>query len=628
MVKTGFSFKYDGVKKIFADSGEYEIDDTLSVSAVRKEYPEFNACEWVLYLENKGNEKSKIISEINDCDIDFLLKNVVERQRINRAEEGFPCITAMYGCGNDYYYNYNDRGSSFEFNLYDLFIEDGRCESFANNNGRSSDGTAPFFDIHTKYTGAILAIGWSGDWRADFTRNGDKIEIKTGLKRAEFYLEPHEKLRTTSVLIMEYNQGEDKHNKFRKLMKKYVSHKAENPNRRNGLLAFELWGSLPSEEMIKRINELGSHGIKLEDIWIDAGWYGEGEIGPTAFDPGWFRQAGNWRVNTDVHKKALLDVKETANKYGYNLMLWIEPERAGNNTAIVKEHPEWFFKSDIDKNNVLINYGIDEAREHIYNYISGHIETLGLSCYRQDFNMGPARFFADNDSEGRIGINEIKHIMGMYALWDKLLENYPDLIIDNCASGGRRADIETLRRSNLFFRSDYQCVFNENPLVLQCHNAGSQNYFSYCGCTSKTKSDDYTVRSTFASSWGTACYNANHQTMDENDFVWLKKCVDDYRKIRDYFSCDFYNHGSSEFDDSSWAIWQFHDAEDESGIVMAFRRPNSPFDNVTLSLKGCKNDVEYQFENLDSDEVFTGDSKLKISLPQKRSCVIIKYMKK
>lgn len=626
MINTGFSFKYNGQKKEFYESGKYVIDANLSVNAIRKEYPEFSACEWVLYFENKGSENSKIISEINDCDIELPLRNVAEKSNINRAEEGFPCITAMHGCGGDYHFD--DRESSLEFNLFDVYIEDGKTKNFGNRDGRSSDKTAPFFDVHTKASGAILAVGWTGDWRADFTRKGNNIDIKTGLKKSEFYLKPQEKVRTTSVLIMGYDVGEDKHNKFRKLMKKYVSHKTENPNRRDGILASELWGSLPSEEMVKRINELGSHGIKLEEIWIDAGWYGEGEIGPTPSDPGWWGQAGNWNVNTTVHKNALLDVKEAANKYGYNLMLWIEPERAGKNTAIVKEHPEWFFLSERDKDNALINYGIDEAREHIYNYISGHIETLGLSCYRQDFNMNPAVFFEDNDEGDRIGISEIKHITGMYALWDKLLENYPYLMIDNCASGGRRADIETLRRANLFFRSDYQCLFNENPLVLQCHNAGSQNYLSYCGCTSKTKSDDYTVRSTFASSWGTACYNSIYQTMNEEDFAWLKKCVDDYRKIRHYFSCDFYNHGSSEFDESAWAIWQFHDDETKSGIVMAFRRPNSPFDNVTLTLNGCKNDAKYSYEDFDSGEVFSGDNILKISLPEKRSCALIKYSEK
>lgn len=570
----------------FEGEGKHIVDSNFTVTAERKEYPEFDACEWVLWFENCGEADSLIISDINDCDVLFGLKNIQHKSSINRAEAGYPCITAMYGCDGEGYH-FDDKGSSLEFNLYDVFVEEDKCKSFKNNSGRSSSGTAPFFDIHTKADGVIAAIGWTGNWRADFERKDDKIQIKTGLQNAEFYLKKGEKLRTTAVLLMEYS-GEDKYNKFRRLMKKYVSHKTDCPKSREGLLAFELWGSLPSNEMVKRINELAVHGIKLEDIWIDAGWYGKIEIGPSAFSPGWWEQAGNWNINPYVHPNKLADVRDAANKAGYNLMLWIEPERAGKDTDLPHQHPSWFLKSSKDEYNLLFNYGNKDALEYMCNLLSEHIEALGLSCYRQDFNFDPTPMFLENDEENRVGITEIKHILGMYELWDRLLKKHPHLIIDNCSSGGRRADIETLRRSNLFFRSDYQCLFNENPLVLQCHNAGAQNYLPYNGCTSKTKRDTYAIRSSYSSSWGTACYNAVFQEMNEDDFIWLKKTVDEYRSIRQYFSCDFYNHGSKEFDESSWAIWQYHDNETQSGIVMAFRRCEAPFNSVKIDLKGTE----------------------------------------
>ena len=83
--------------------------------------------------------------------------------------------------------------------------------------------------------------------------------------------------------------------------------------------------------------------------------------------------------------------------------------------------------------------------------------------------------------------------------------------------------------------------------------------------------------------------------MSEDDFKWAKQITDEYRSIRRYFSEDFYNHGSKLFDDTSWAIWQYHDDKDQSGIVMAFRRENSPFENVKIALKGL-NGGEYLFE--------------------------------
>ena len=60
---------------------------------------------------------------------------------------------------------------------------------------------------------------------------------------------------------------------------------------------------------------------------------------------------------------------------------------------------------------------------------------------------------------------------------------------------------------------------------------------------------------------------------------------------------------------------------------MAFRRSASPFDNVTINLKGLA-DGEYVFENLDTGEEYVGGSELKITLPQKRTSIIILYNRK
>lgn len=623
-----FSFKYGEkiyTKADFVKSGDdFVCDLGNQVKVVAKEtiYPEFDASDWVLYFENSGIENSLIFSEINDCDISYTLKNPDIKAVGYKPSDSYPCVTSMNGVVEGYNYLENDKVSAEEYATEDTFLHDCTVRSYKNIGEGSSDGQMPFFDLHTKADGIMLAIGWTGLWRVDFSRNGDIINIKSGLQTAKFYLKPEETLRTSSALVMEYNEGDDKYNKFRRLIKKYFSHKTNYPEKRDGLLAFELWGSLPSEEMVKRLNELRDHGIRFDDIWIDAGWYGEGEVGNSAFVPGWPENTGNWQINEYVHPNKLQDVKEAAKAAGANIMLWFEPERAVRGTPMTKEHPEWFL--DVENGNLLLYYDNEDAWNYVYELLCHYIETLEFSCYRQDFNFIPTEYFEKNDKENRQGVSEIKHITGMYRLWDALLEKYPHLLIDNCAGGGRRFDIETLKRSIAFFRSDYQCNFNENSTVLQCHNAGISKYLPYSGCTTKTKNDTYAIRSSYSASWGGAFYNAIFQDMNEEDFAWAKKVVDDYRRIRKYFSCDFYNHGSEKFDDTSWAIWQYHDEETQSGIVMAFRRDKSPFDNVEISLCGLA-DGRYIYTNLDSGETCEGDSTLKISLPEKHSSVIIEY---
>ena len=627
-MKPEFSFNYADQRYVFPveNNAVYAVENGITVQVVKKEYKAFDATEWVLYFENQGSNNSRIFSEIKDCDTLLPLTFSTPPRAGYRPTDGDACVITMNGMVDGKYYWENDKISATEYNFTHEYLDKAanftRC--FSNLGGRSSDGMMPFFDATANGNGYIAAIGWTGDWKAEFTKSENGIQMKSGLKETGFYLKPGEKIRTSSTLIMGYTKEEDKYNKFRKLIKNHFSHKSNTEATRDGLMACELWGGLTSEEMQKRIGQWKAYDIRFEDVWIDAGWYGQCNKCDDAFTGDWGAHTGEWDVNMRVHPDGLKDVAACAKDAGMKLMLWIEPERAIQGTKIVESHPEWFLRLPNSPHTIL-NYGNKEAFEYMLDLISGYISDLDFSCYRQDFNTELTDFFQTNDEENRRGITEIKHITGMYALWDRLLAKHPGLIIDNCSSGGRRIDIETLKRSIPFFRSDYQCNFNENPEVLQVHNANIACYLPYNGCTSKTKNDTYAIRSSYSSSWGGAFYNAIFQNMNEADFAWAKSITDEYRKIRKYFSMDFYNHGSSVFDDTTWAIWQYHDQETQSGIVMAFRREKSPFDHVKIKLKGLKENKTVVYHNLDSGLTTEGTDTLAIELPQKRSCTIIEY---
>ena len=627
-MKPEFSFNYGEKRYVFSaeNNVKYELENGISVSVEAKSYKEYNAVEWVLWFENRSNNNSAIFSDILDCDTLLPLEYPEAKRPGYMPKKGNACVITMNGMVDGSYYWENDKISSTEYGFNYEYLDNApnKTKCFANISGRSSDGMMPFFDVTASGSGYITAVGWTGDWKSEFAKFDLGIKMKTGLKETMFYLKPGEKIRTSSTLIMEYDKDEDKHNKFRRLIKNHFSLKSCTGAERDGIMACELWGGLPSEEMKKRLNEFKKYDIKFEDIWIDAGWYGASTKCDDAFSGDWAVHTGNWNVNTRVHPEGLTDVAECAQNAGANLMLWFEPERAIQGALTTEQHPEWFLRRPGHK-TMILNYGNEEAYRYTLDLLSDYTRTLALSCYRQDFNVGLTQCFKEADENNRRGITEIKHITGMYRLWDALLAEFPHLIIDNCASGGRRIDIETLKRSIPCFRSDYQCNFNENPEVLQTHNSGISKYLPYNGCTSKTKGDTYAIRSSYSSSWGGAFYNAVFQSMVEEDFKWAKKITDEYRSIRKYFSMDFYNHGAAVFDETAWAIWQYHAPETQSGIVMAFRRCESPFDRVTIDLKGLLKDRNYQVINLNDNTEDCITNSIEIVLPKKRSSVIFEY---
>ena len=330
-MKPKFRFTYGEKEYSFSaeNSAKFEFESGVSVEVEAKAYHKFDAVEWVLWFENTSDKNSEIFSEINDCDTLLPLQYPEAKHPGYMPKKGDACVITMNGMVDGKYYWENDQISATEYGLNYEYLDKSpnKTKCFANVCGRSSEGMMPFFDVTASGSGYIVAIGWTGDWRADFTKCEDGVAIKTGLKYTHFYLKPGERIRTSSTLIMKYTEDEDKHNKFRRLIRNHFSHKSCTDSERDGLMAFELWGGLTSEEMKKRINELKSHDIRFEDVWIDAGWYGECTKCDDAFSGDWGDNTGTWTVNRRVHPDGLADVSESAKRAGMHLMLWFENQR-------------------------------------------------------------------------------------------------------------------------------------------------------------------------------------------------------------------------------------------------------------------------------------------------------------
>lgn len=628
-----YSFLYDGVP-VAGNDGLTTPDGKVRVTMDKKEYPDYGAVEWVLWFENISSGDSGTLSEIRDCDILMEFAEPGEKWRGHRSHKGEREVISMRGPVDNATYSFDDEESALEFSAQHHYFHPDAPETlnFACKGNRSSDGTVPLFDVTQDGSGFVMLLGWSGGWKAEFQNANLKagefsgVRARTGLSDACFYLKPGEKVRTSSVLIMPYDSSEDSGNKFRALLRDHINHKAGRENVRDGIFSFIFWGGLSSAEMQRRLNFLGETGLPFEDIWLDAGWSGYGKDCDDVFSGDWWKYNGDFNVNSRVHPEGLEPVRDAAAMNGMRMILWFEPERICPEAKFAAEHPGWLMKSSENEWNWMLNISDPQVSSYVEGILSDYIDRLNISCYRQDFNISPTFYFKAADEPGRTGIAEIRHITAMYAIWDKLLERFPDLIIDNCAAGGRRIDLETLKRSIPVFRSDYQCRFDASPEVVQAHNAGISRYFPFNGCTTKS-SDEYALRSSFSSSYGVAYYSTIFQKKEEIDWDAAVRTASEYARIRPFLSKDFYNLGSATSDPTAWAVWQYSDPDTGEGALVAFRRSESPASEIQISLKGVPKGSKVLLTNLSdgSRPRKVSSDKIVISLPEKRSSVVLKY---
>ena len=573
-----------------------------------RRYEGFEAVSWMLTFTGDGRTR---ISDLYDCDIELPLPEALHRIPGCRFHDGSTKIIAMRGCdGNGYdgrfgaAYNTSSVLSAEEFRLYSDYLDDGDSKTYMSRGGRSSDLLMPFFEINQGNEGYFVCVGWTGGWRAEFSRLPGGVRVRAGLKSTGFILDAGEKVRTASILVMAYHTGSDDGAvQFRRLITRYF-----NALGSVGFTAYESWGGLTSDMIVSRLQEIRKHGIRCDMSWLDAGWHGHNpQPSEGNFDPVWARYTGDWRINPYAHPDMLQEVRRASEDAGMRMMLWFEPERVIASVPEVREHPDWFLEwPDADLNDpyrsVLLNLGNRKALEHLYETLCAHIEKLRLRVYRQDFNTDPAPAWERADGNN-VGVTEIRHINALYELWDRLRKRFPDLMIDNCSSGGRRIDVETLRRSIPFFRSDYQCIFDFDPDVTQAQHVNLSRYLPAHGANCKTVGDTYAARSSYSACWGVAMWAIVRQEMTEDNFRWLKERCEEFREIAPFYMGDFYNLGSATCDDTAWAAYEY--VLGEEALLLVFRRSNSPLDRAVFRLKGLNDQAEYRAVCRDNGQELT-----------------------
>ncbi len=544
-------------------------------------FKDFPVLEWVLKFKNTGKEDTPIIANIQA--LDCLFKGKGE-------------AILHYAKGSN--------AQRDDFAPLQEPLKPNTSLKISPLGGRSSNTTAlPFFNLQVEEMGGvIIGIGWSGQWALSLERKEEGVIIKAGMELTHFKLHPGEEIRTPRIMLL-FWQGEDFVGSQNLLRRFLIAHHIPKINNEPVTLPFSCSSSGPPEEANKASVENQLEFVKpfiqhygVEFLWIDAGW----------FEGGWPNGVGNWFPRKDGFPQGFRPLTEAIKKMGMKgLILWFEPERVFQDSWLDKEHPNWVLRLPGNPNG-LLDLGNEEALKWLTEHISNMIEREGISIYRQDFNMDPLPYWRLADPPDRQGISEIRHIEGLYRLWDELLKRHPGLIIDNCASGGRRIDLETLSRSVMLWRTDYHYF---EPNGQQCHLYGISFYLpttaTSCGYPSA-----YLFRSAMGNGMGiwvpwnpSAPYEIYRQFLPSMvdwepsqpfPLELAKGLIEEFKRARDFFYGDYYPLSPYNTSDNAWLAYQFHRDDLGGGIMLLFRRQNCPQEDFLLQFRGLETDSRYE----------------------------------
>jgi alpha-galactosidase len=556
----------------------------------------------VFYFENTGKADTAIIENVQALDLN------VETP----LPSGAPYLLHQTHGGTP---------DPVQFEPTLLTVDGKHAQTLDAGHGRSSGKDFPFFKVQTGLGSIIVAVGWSGYWKARFECPDNKhLHIAAGMDKTRFVLRPGERVRSPRILLTNWEGATLESNaRFRQLLYKHYAAKRDGKTplpipfcntcftRGGGWL-----NECNAENQISLIKAYSKLG--LEALMTDAGW----------FTGGWPAGAGNWDPRKDAYPQGMGPVALAAKQHRMVYGLWFEPERVVAGTVAHKEHPAWCLASGPGpQGTYLLNFGLPEVQDYFFNIVKGFMDLPGFRVYRQDFNMDPRPYWIFNDAPDRQGITEMKYIEGLYAYWDKLAAAWPDALREECASGGHRIDLETIQRLHVAQKTDYW--FDDE--VDQAALWGTSQYLpNNCIVAHLNKLDEYSFHSTLASS---LCLG---WIADAPDFDTArgKKLLGRYLEIRHLLIGAWYPLLPYSRDLSKWMAVQYHRPDLGEGMVLAFRRAESPYNSVQVSLHGLEPNAAYElsFDNTGKKVRANGKDLMTewvLTLPKKRSSELIHY---
>ncbi len=329
-------------------------------------------------------------------------------------------------------------------------------------------------------------------------------------------------------------------------------------------------------------------------------------------DDGWMKGRsnakkglGDWVIDTERFPHGLGYIADKAHEAGLMFGLWVEPEMVNPDSDLYRAHPDWVLsepnrESSFQRNQLILDMSRDDITEWTIDWLDKLIVEAKLDYLKWDMNR-----------EGsEIGINKlergiaVKYMRNIERIWKHLNEKFPELLLENCASGGGRADYGMLPYADRVNRSD-----NADPIdVMLLHEgystlfvpklaggagnvAPSPNYVN-----KRTSPLDFRINSGMT---GSMSIGVNLLNSDQNELDALKAAVSRFKELRPALQ-DAYVYRIASARENPYSILQYVKRDRSQFTLFAFGHGMRNWDNKQLSrfrMRGLKPTAIYTSEN-------------------------------
>ena len=348
----------------------------------------------------------------------------------------------------------------------------------------------------------------------------------------------------------------------------------------------------------------------IEMLVMDDGWFGKRNFDNCSL--------GDWKVNEKKITGGLKHLVDEVNKIGLQFGIWFEPEMISPDSDLYRAHPDWAIQiagreATQSRNQYVLDLSRPEVRDYAYECVASILRSANIAYVKWDMNRQLSDLGSSYLPKERQQELFHRYVLGVYELQERLVTEFPDLLLENCSGGGARFD-----PGMLYYSPQIWCSDNTDAVERLMIQEGSALIYplsvigalvSDCPNHSVGRVTPFETRGHVALA-GTFGYELDITKIPEEDRVLIPEQTVTYNKYRHLIQQGEYYRIASYRENHKYDCWALS-SQDKKEVLVTYVQvlgvPNSHSRKVFL--RGFDPKTTYRLEG--TEETYTGEMLMK-----------------
>lgn len=500
-----------------------------------------------------------------------------------------------------------------------------QIESLRNASGHFANPVAAFArpgasEDHGEVIGLAFEYSGNFDLHAEVdTYDVTRLQLGINERGFAWHLEPGETFQTPEALIAYSDEGYDGMSRaFHRLVLDNIVRGAW--KRRERPILINNWEAtyfdFDEDKLVDIARTAKQAGVEL--FVLDDGWFGARNNDTAGL--------GDWTPNPARLPQGLAGLSKRINDLGLKFGLWFEPEMVNKDSDLYRAHPDWAVHTpgrhmNHGRNEFLLNFANKDVVDNIYGQMSRLLDEANIAYIKWDMNRFVSEGYDVTRGAEHQGEAYHRYILGVYDLLERLLQRFPDLIIEGCASGGGRFDM-----GMLYYTPQIWCSDDTDAIERLKIQYGTSYFYplsamgAHVSVVPNHQANRITPIETRANvaMFGTFGYELDLNTLSEEEFGKVCSQIEFFKRYREIIHTgDFHRLVSP--DGNEQAAWMVVSRDRKTAIVGDYRillTPNSRY--MRLHLRGLDENTRYRVSCTGASSIdgaaFTGAELMRIGM--------------